>query len=136
MKYATKNTVTTTAMSGSDPARPVIASAAAANGVATSRNGRRPPIGVRSRSDQLPTTSGSHNASTPSIAMSAPITTEESRKLLATTGTYVVTTVIASASAAVGRPNSASVRFSLASRARTLMHLRGYAAGQSVRAHG
>ena len=58
------------------------------------------------------------------MAIRPPMTTDESRNSLAATGTYVVTTVIASARAAVGSPRIASVRFSLASRARTLISIR------------
>ncbi|MBX5441532.1 MAG: hypothetical protein IRZ32_08390 [Solirubrobacteraceae bacterium] len=49
------------------------------------------------------------------------MTIDESRKPAATTGTYVLTTVIASASAPVGSPSIASVRFSAESSARWLI---------------
>ena len=43
-------------------------------GVAAMRNGRRPPIGVRRRSDHAPATSGSQSASSPSMPMMTPMT--------------------------------------------------------------
>jgi hypothetical protein len=74
-------------MRGSVPTRPVTARLTQATGVAATRNGSRPPIDVRNRSDQLPTTSGSHSARTPSMAISPPMTIDESRNSLAATGT-------------------------------------------------
>ena len=74
-------------MSGSVSTTPVTARLTQAIGVAATRNGSRPPIDVRSRSDQLPTTSGSQSASTPSMAIRPPMTTDESRNSLAATGT-------------------------------------------------
>jgi hypothetical protein len=65
-------------MSGSVSTRPVTVRLTQATGVAATRKGNRPPIEVRSRSDQLPTTSGSHSARTPSMAMRPPMTTDES----------------------------------------------------------
>ncbi len=55
-------------------------------GVAASRKGRRPPSLVSSRSDQTPTTSGSHSATSPSRPMIMPITALDSTNSRATTG--------------------------------------------------
>jgi hypothetical protein len=75
-------------------------------------NGRRPPMGVRSRSDHEPTTSGSHRAMRPSPPMSSPTTIEEFEKSSASTGRYVETVVTPSASANVGTPRTTRIRHS------------------------